>query len=162
MPRVACLLSSIQACTSTTEASLSLDSHRGFPVVFAGMNELLASLLDARQTVNPVLACLRAAEHRNCSRKRTHDELYSEANVETLYGKVTDGLQVRLSDGTSVPIDYISPTALLVESAKKSLPFFCLMQQCVATAPKGILRLVLYHDGVTPGNVHSLTSAITL
>jgi len=117
------------------------------------MDAFRSAILDARQAVRPVLGCLQGGHLEN-ERKRSRKELYADSHVETLYGTIADVLEVPLLDGSKVPIDYIDPAALLVEAAARSLPFFCLMQQCVAAAPGGVLRCVIYHDGVTPGNNH--------
>ena len=93
------------------------------------MQPSVAVVLDARQPINSVIEKLDRSDTSNrTKRKRVEESLWSDAETETVYGKVIDRLDVKKCDGASVWIDFINPFALLVEAASRSLSFFLLMQ----------------------------------
>ena len=71
-------------------------------------------------------------------------EIHEHARADTRYGKVVQTMKI---DNVTVP--YIDPRALLVYLCTVSAAFSRLMKS-IAT---GMCRIVLYNDGVTPGNV---------
>ncbi len=119
--------------------------------------EFVPLVLDARQPVRPLVArMLQELGHQTSSvtrlQNRAHEELHRDTQSHSLYGPLHDTLDVQTGDGAPTTIDYINPFALLAEAASRSLGFFRLLQHCVGEAPDGVLRFILYHDGVTPGN----------
>ena len=71
-------------------------------------------------------------------------EIHEHARADTRYGKVVQTMKI---DNVTVP--HIGPCALLVYSCAIS-PAFSRLMNSIAT---GMCRIVLYNDGVTPGNV---------
>ena len=48
--------------------------------------------------------------------------------------------------------EYCNPIAFLTYLARISLPFFNIMEAVVASAPAGVLSILIYIDGICPGN----------
>ena len=68
---------------------------------------------------------------------------------QTMYGRVVKSMQLPCQ---SLPTwDYICPMAFVHYACMVSLPFFTLMK-AVIVANNNSLRLVIYIDGITPGN----------
>jgi len=118
------------------------------------MNEFVSFALDTGQPINKLLQKLNAEQSKPhyANKKRAYEEVYSDADVETFCGKVLTVLVITGSRGRELAADFIDPFSLLVVACATSLDFFRLMQGCVQRAPGNILRMALYHDGVTPGN----------
>jgi hypothetical protein len=83
------------------------------------------------------------------SLKRGYELMKESSEIEGLYGKMTIELTVK-----AAKIEIVNPFLLLEHAAAKCRPFFLFIRRCVSKARNGILNIVLYHDGVTPGNVH--------
>ena len=116
------------------------------------MDELLRMVTDARLPLRGILERQKEHSGRKLGWKRAYSELHRSRDIDTLHGKLTKQLMVVGQNGASMRIDYVSPIPLIVHACAVSIGFFRLMQMCVQQAPGNVLRLVFYHDAVTPGN----------
>ena len=120
------------------------------------MQILIQAFIAAQSSLRPILSQLQSGgKDQNRALKRGRHELHLLDNVDTIYGTVIGDLPIVNDSGDIVLVKWINPFALLAHSCSISLGFFRLMQACMQQArmtSNGVLRFILYQDGVVPGN----------
>ena len=119
------------------------------------MDELIQTFISAHSSLGPILGKLSTGSEKHRNAKRGREVLHKYDEVDTLYGTVISNLQVKNESGDTISVRWINPFALIAHACTISLGFFRLMQACMQyahTTNNGVMRFVLYQDGVTPGN----------
>jgi len=107
------------------------------------MDDFVSVALDAHQPLGTMLQ--RVEDRLGCDRvpkRKAYESLYKDANEETLYGKLLGTLPVHGASGKVLQADFVDPCAFLVHAASICLPFFRLLQTCLARAPGNVNVLV--------------------